>query len=372
MFLLLLSFLSIAFATKRVAVLEFRGVGIAPKVLEQFSDFCRSGIRDGLSPEEFEVITKVSTRLMLEDNGIKLEECDSECEVTLGRQMGVDFIITGNIAKIEDSFVLSLKLHDTQSGSLLATAELIEESQLEMLKKIRKSAQTMAEKNIALSLTELDDSLSTIFRSNVPNVAIWYNGLICTTDSSLTCTGLAPKGSHRIQFQKKDYKTLIKTVTIKKANQEIKVNLKSLFAFVTVTVIPASLELTLNNKPHKHLKNTKLKPGYYEIKASGPCHLNQGIKIHLKANEIYDTSLVIETKRTGIDIEAYDDNNNAIEADVYIGGRFMGATPLQRAIDLCSKSGESTQKIELRYKGNTKTITAEFEKNTIKPLVIRF
>ncbi|MEC7987396.1 MAG: hypothetical protein VX278_19665 [Myxococcota bacterium] len=370
---MVLAFLSSAWAdAKRVAVLEFRGAGVEEALLEKLSEFCRRGIREGLTTDQFIMLDKANTQVVLEANGISMEQCVSECEVKLGREMGVDFIVTGNVSKIENSYVLSVKLHETQEGSLLDTDELIEKSSLKILEKTKESAQSMAEENIAMTVDESDDTIQTVFRTNVPGVIVWYDGAICTTDSSLQCTGQAPKGKHNFQFQKKDYKTVNKSLKISKSKRDFSIELKSRFAHVTVDVIPPSLQLTLNNQPHKALSDTKLKPGTYAVKASGPCHLNQGFKAKFKANEVYKTALVVETKRTGIDIEAYDKNGQAIEADVYIEERFMGATPLQKAIDLCARDGRTEQTIEVRYQGESKVTKVAFEENTIKPVVVKF
>lgn len=361
-----------AYAGKRIAVLEFRGFNIESNILEQVTDYCRNGVRDGLNPDDFEVFSRINTQILLQDNGIDIQECDSQCEVTLGRQMGVDFIVTGNVTIIENTYVLSMKLHDTLSGSLLATTDLMDPSLIQILSKAKESSQSMVEEHVAQSMVESENTVRTTFRTNVPGVRIWYNGLICTTDDSKVCTGNAPKGKHKIEFQKDDYSTVKKTVQISKVNTEVSVDLKSKFAYVTLNLIPSTLELTVNGEPTKALYNTKLKPGVYEIMASGPCHLNQGIRASFIADETYNPSLVVETKRTGIDIEAYDKAGNAIEADVFIESRFMGVTPLQRSIDLCGKNGEVKQVITVKYQGKSKSLEKTFQQNKTESIRIDF
>ena len=50
-----------------------------------------------------------------------LEDCQSECEVDMGRLLGARYIITGEVLRFGSSLRLTLRLHDTKTGRLIAS-----------------------------------------------------------------------------------------------------------------------------------------------------------------------------------------------------------------------------------------------------------
>jgi len=145
-----------------------------------------------------------------------------------------------------------------------------------------------------------------------------------------------------------------------------------------VDLSPASLTMTWKKgkkgKPttQNSILGQEFDPGVYEFMAQDACHLHQGFRAKLKANEEYTFRLHPATRKSGIDIEAYDQESNAIAADVYLDDRYMGVTPLQQAINLCAKDGSFRRKIEVRYQGKTESKNITLEENSISAHQIRF
>ena len=127
LFLMLLYLLpSLAFATKRLAVLEFRGVGVEDAVLTILSDSVRKGVLDvtqeqKVDGDELLVMTRENMMDMLGQMGKSAADCQGECEVELARNIGADYVISGEAAKLGELYVLTVKLHETDRGVLLAT-----------------------------------------------------------------------------------------------------------------------------------------------------------------------------------------------------------------------------------------------------------
>ena len=69
-----------------------------------------------------DIMTRENLLVLLQSSGKKLEECEGECEVDTGRRIGADQIISGEIQKVGTRFKLTLRLHDTHEGRLLASA----------------------------------------------------------------------------------------------------------------------------------------------------------------------------------------------------------------------------------------------------------
>ncbi len=107
----------------RVAVLEFRGVGVEQAVLHKLSDQARI-VSANLLPEGYQVMTKEGLIEILKDLG-KDESClTGVCEIEIARNIGADYIITGDLLLIEGTYFLTLKLHESQSGLMIAGKEL--------------------------------------------------------------------------------------------------------------------------------------------------------------------------------------------------------------------------------------------------------
>ena len=69
-----------------------------------------------------DIMTRENLLVLLQSTGKKLEDCEGECEVDTGRRIGADNIISGELQKVGTHFKLTLRLHDTRDGRLLASA----------------------------------------------------------------------------------------------------------------------------------------------------------------------------------------------------------------------------------------------------------
>jgi TolB-like protein len=69
-----------------------------------------------------DIMTRENLMVLLQSTGKKLEECEGECEVDTGRRIGADTIVSGEIQKVGTRYKLTLRLHDTHEGRLLASA----------------------------------------------------------------------------------------------------------------------------------------------------------------------------------------------------------------------------------------------------------
>ena len=69
-----------------------------------------------------QLITRENLLVLLQSTGRKLEDCEGECEVDTGRRIGADQIVSGEIQKLGSRYKLTLRLHETASGQLLASA----------------------------------------------------------------------------------------------------------------------------------------------------------------------------------------------------------------------------------------------------------
>ena len=124
---------------KRLAVLEFQGRNLDQDVLMTFSDTVRGGALQGLEGRGVVVMTRENMLVLLRDMGKK--ECgEGECEVETARNIGADYVVSGKVVRMEQIYVVTLKLHETQGGSLIGTDTVEAASQVDLLRTLRERA----------------------------------------------------------------------------------------------------------------------------------------------------------------------------------------------------------------------------------------
>jgi TolB-like protein len=127
---------------KHLAVLEFQGKNLDPDILMTFSDTVRGGALQALEPHGVVVMTRENMLVLLRDMGKK--ECgEGDCEVETARNIGADYVISGKVVRVEQSYFVTLKLHETQGGSLLGTDTVEGASQVELLRALREHARQL-------------------------------------------------------------------------------------------------------------------------------------------------------------------------------------------------------------------------------------
>ena len=92
---------------------------------------------------------------VLEDMGKDLSAADVECEVELGRALQSDYVISGTIGKIDNMYILTLKLHDTSSGSLMGQKILRDTDKFVLLDQTGPETKALVVENIALASNQL-------------------------------------------------------------------------------------------------------------------------------------------------------------------------------------------------------------------------
>ena len=92
-----------------------------------------------------DIMTRENLVVLLQSTGKKLEECEGECEVDTGRRIGADQIISGEIQKVGTKYKMTLRLHDTREGRLLASTQASGKT----IEELDSTAQAAAEKLLA-------------------------------------------------------------------------------------------------------------------------------------------------------------------------------------------------------------------------------
>ncbi|MCB9526880.1 MAG: tetratricopeptide repeat protein [Myxococcales bacterium] len=115
--LALLALLLTGAAPPRLAVLELTDrAGLRPAEADYLTDLVRAiaGRRPGLL-----VLTRENIVELLPP-GADLAACEADCEVEIGRRLGADFVVSGEIVDFGGELRVLLRLHATRTGALLA------------------------------------------------------------------------------------------------------------------------------------------------------------------------------------------------------------------------------------------------------------
>ena len=104
----------------RVAVLELHSsAGPSPQELRFFTDVVRGVAARTLSGQAL-VLTRENLLAQLPP-GTDLAACEGECEVETGRNVGADWVVSGEVVRVGGELRAVLKAHETRGGSLVAT-----------------------------------------------------------------------------------------------------------------------------------------------------------------------------------------------------------------------------------------------------------
>ena len=135
---------------KWFAVLEFSGVGVDSDILHKLSDQSRIASSNTLPADQYHVMTRESMLEILNDMGKDSSCLSGKCEIEIARNIGADYVITGDIPKIEDTSLLTLKLHNSDTGQLLVGKDVKSASLLELIRLCEISSEEMIQTGFQL------------------------------------------------------------------------------------------------------------------------------------------------------------------------------------------------------------------------------
>ena len=112
-----------AHALERLAVLELQAASLSAEERSLLTDTVRGAVVGAL-PSSVRVMTRENMEVMLTDMGLDAS-CVAEgaCEVETARNLGVDYVVSGTVVAVSNMLVVSLKLHETSGGALLASRQ---------------------------------------------------------------------------------------------------------------------------------------------------------------------------------------------------------------------------------------------------------
>lgn len=169
----------------------------------------------------FSVLDQKTVRSILQNQKFQFsDDCtDISCDIKQGAILSVDFLITGAINSIDDSYFIVLKLIDVNSGELLGmVSKDMPKSSVANMKKIVKnlvSALMFEKEEIVSRLNNSSKTvkLNTVLLNSKPeNVSVLVNGSKIGVTPYLNERVLS--GKYNLEFSKKNYSSIYDTLNL--------------------------------------------------------------------------------------------------------------------------------------------------------------
>lgn len=351
-------------ARKLLAVLEFRGKDIRPEILMTMSDAARSGAL-AVSNRGYDLITRESMDVMLKDMGGNLKCEAGECEVETGRNIGADYVVTGEIVLLEGTYLATLKFFETAKGTLLATRRAEGKGQLAVIKSLEGTAQEMIERGLGIgkrpssaggpgqgnfqegkiggesqefSPTDTDQVVVSFESTPAGAVVLLDGALICQTTP---CRKAVALGEHEVSMQKERYQSATSRPTLGRGSK-IVLTLNPTFGWLAIETQPPGVALAINGKPEEggHTQAREVAPGGYEVVVVDPCYEPMGERVLVKKGEQRRVVLAAKPRTAAVRVTAEDDKGNALEGEVWVDDARLGQTPKTYRVPLCARQIE--------------------------------
>ncbi len=332
----------------RLAVLELRNdAGLSVAEMAYLTDRVRGDASQDLSPGAFLVMTRESIQELLPP-GVRLVDClSSECEVAVGRRIGADYIVTGEILKFGDELRMNLKVHHCVSGAFLGseTAGGARLADLEggvaaacgrLFAKVRTHAgageavegRVVAEAREAW--TPPGDSVTVVgFASDPAGAVVMVDGrVVC---QGTPCSRELPVGVAVVTMQKERYLPRQEVVEVARRGPPLRLDwtLGPDFGWLTVTSTPPGLPVTIDGKAagRTPIAAGELAPGPHEVRIHDPRYYERGERVVLGRGEKRTVALAPDPREGAIRVSARGADSNAVAARVLLDGVEVGTTP---------------------------------------------
>ncbi|MFC1889881.1 tol-pal system protein YbgF [Thermodesulfobacteriota bacterium] len=333
---------------KRVAVLELiNKAEMSDDEAYYLTDLVRNAASRVLR-QWFLVITRESLFELLPPGRDPADCTSAECEVELGRLIGVDYIVTGEILHFFGELRANLKAHHSETGEFLGarTAKAdtpkdlensINDTAMELCGLVRSHAgfgshlpsPVVSEGEIGetpASDWQIEKTGVVIVRleSDPTGAVVMADGrLLC---QSTPCSKALRHGPVTISMQKERYHPKEEMIEINKGTGTVSWKLSPNFGMLSVNSEPMGLAVKINGKDEGKtpIHNKELNPGAYEVLVSDPRYYDKGERINIKAGDTKEITATLQPRVGGLMVSAKDGADNDLTGEVYVNGRRMG------------------------------------------------
>ena len=362
---MLWSMLSLGWAD-HLAVLEFTGSN-DEDLVSILSDQARAGALDQLDPFVYSIITRENMMQILEDMGKDATCIEASCEVDMARNIGADFVISGTISQIGQTQMVMLKLHQSDSGTLLAMHRIQGDDPVHLVEETFEGVQSLLRKGLDIS-TEL----AKLTFTTSPKSSVYVDDvLVC---EQTPCVREVEQGSREIRWEADGVSTITETISVS-TSESIHRTLSSTLVDVFVLDFPKGVQLSLDGKPWKRTPvQAQVPVGSHHLAIDDPCYVTEDVEFDSPSGDRFYWNIEPSLKMTDLDLEARSVEGKSIVAQIYADDVLVGDTRNTVLLPLCtdtvrveSSKGSWTGMMQLKTQSNQLSV-ALAPTSTYKPL----
>ena len=357
--LVLLATLSLASAASsapvRVAVLELGNpADLTDAEIAYLSDQVRTSMAATLPAESHLIMTRESIQELLPP-GVSMKDClDAVCEVEIGRTIGADYVVSGEVLLFDGEYRLILKAHECKTAAFLTsrTVGAVELVDLEdkvsdaagpVALKLRRGAVILPAPIVGESGTappatgpvtdswdpDFWETVIVHFDSRPTGASVWADGrLIC---AQTPCSREIPAGLTTITMEFDRYRPRQDMVHVVADSNGFQVawELTPDFGWLDLGTVPMGLELKVDGVTRRATADLplELSTGYHEITVTDWRYEPAQTEVRIKAGRRHALDVALVPREGALKLSAIDADSNAVVADVRIDGQGTGITP---------------------------------------------
>ncbi|MEC7986809.1 MAG: PEGA domain-containing protein [Myxococcota bacterium] len=341
LFLLALFFTKISLADDKVAVFDFESEGYL-QLRTQLEEEARSGLLLATVERDFFILSPENVLGLMQDVEQEFSCSQQPCEIDIARTIGVDYFITGNLARLEGVMVLDLQLFSGKDGTVLGSRRIEGAQPLSLVRQTSGAAQDLF--GDFLAIEKRQSSAESLEESFILSIETTPSDAIVLVDDSLfcdttPCSKEIPAGTHRVSIHKMQYYKVEKEIELQ-SNIELKETLGPKFAMIDVLSPVPNIHLHIDGKKigKTPFYNYKISPGKHTLSINDPCYARQDIVLDAQEGNRESIQLAPVKRQVPLSIRVMDSFSNQYEAKLYVDGVSIGSSPFEGTVSKCAKS----------------------------------
>jgi TolB-like protein len=342
---------------RRLAVLEFeRAPGVEVDRI-YFSDRVRSLV-SRQAPDLF-VMTRESIEGLLQAAGTSAAECEDQCAIEVGRKLGADYVLSGRFALVGKSLSLSLRLHSTVDGRLVAARETVAPG----VEQLGEGLEALG----AALLKALSDADPLVALAGAGEVVVELvsepGGAEALVDGavrcrSTPCSASLRQGLHTISMRKAGHQSAALSLAVREA-RSVSLTLARREGSLSVASEPSGKPVLLDGKLAgvTPLELRGLLAVDHLLTLEDPCFEPVSQTVSPGEGGKQAVLLRLEPRVASLGVRSVDEAGAPVLAEVRVDGKRVGASPGTFSVPLCAQvvrveSGRAALEQPLRFGPN--------------------
>ena len=271
-----------------------------------------------------------------------MANCLGECAVETGRNIGADYVVTGEVLSFAGQLRINLTLHETQTGNLISSVragasdllgleEPIDAKSIELFRPLHQN-QTQS---LTSSEYEIGDSQSIWVPDGVSAVVVQFKseptGALVELDDQVIgetpCSRPLTHGTYEVTIRRIRYVTHSEVFEVgPDESNSLHVTLTPDFGWLSVNSNPSGLTVAIDGEQVGETPVTKreIDRGLHEIVIQNQQYYPKGNRIVIDRGEHEHLNIIPTPINGGLNVHAVDGDSNAVDAVVYVDGVELG------------------------------------------------